>query len=110
MTFTTSDEEAIIGQDYILTCSVEVVENLVNPVIDVQWLNSSDNEVVSGNGITVGAPVVESGTTTTRNLSFNPLSNSHFGCYTCQGCITVDKVSITDNCNQIVLPVTRERK
>ena len=109
VTFTVSDEEAVAGQNYVLTCSAEVVENLVNSAaINVQWLDSMGSPV-SGNGITVGN-AVKSGTMTTRELPLNPLRNSHFGCYTCRGCITVDKASITDHCNQIVLPIASERK
>ena len=108
VTFTASREEVVVGQTYTLTCYVGVVENLVNPAINVQWLDSSDNEVGNGNGITVG-DAMTSGTTTTRDLTFDPLRNDHFGCYTCRGRVTVDEVGVSIP-NQIVLPVASDRK
>ena len=70
----------ISGETYNLTCTVEA-----NVQPTVQWLYSSNGTAVVTNesGITVGTQK-NTGSTTTLTLSFNPLSTSHGGQYTCQ--------------------------
>ena len=69
---------------YVLTCTVmEELEGLTN-MPSLLWLNSSDQVVVDGEGITVGQ-LQQNETTATLVLTFDPVRTSHGGNFTCQG-------------------------
>ena len=75
----TSSGILISGETYNLTCTVEA-----NVPQTVQWLYSSNrSEVTSSGNITVETEKTTN-STTILTLSFNPLSSSHGGQYTCQ--------------------------
>ena len=72
------------GESYVLTCTVmEEIEGLIN-MPSLQWLNSLDQVVTNGEGITVGQ-IQRTDTTATLVLTFDPVRTSHVGNYTCQG-------------------------
>ena len=98
----------MLGQPYTLACNVEVVEGLVVQPI-VQWLNSTSNEPLAGNGITVGALQIF-GSTTSLTLTFDSLSVSDLREYICQGCVSIQKVFIQNHCASTRLCITLERK
>ena len=84
----TSSGAPISGGTYNLTCTVEA-----NVQPTVQWLYSSNGTAVTnGSNITVGTERT-TGSTTILTLSFNPLSTSHGGQYTCQS--TIDSPAST---------------
>ena len=85
----------ISGGTYNLTCTVES-----NVPSTVQWLYSSNGTAVTnGSNITVGTQRTTN-STTTLTLSFNPLSTSHGGQYTCQS--TIDSPASTVNATRSV--------
>ena len=72
------------GGSYTLTCTImEEVVGLTN-MPSLQWLDSSGQEIVDGEGITV-EQTHQNETTTILVLIFDPVRTSHGGEYTCQG-------------------------
>ena len=72
------------GGSYTLTCTImEEVVGLTN-MPSLQWQNSSGQEIVNGEGITVGE-VQQTDTTAILVLTFDLVRTSHGGEYSCQG-------------------------
>ena len=71
------------GGSYILTCSAMTALGLTN-MPSLQWLDSPSGMPVSGIGITVGS-LNQTDTTATLTLTFEPVTPSHGGQYTCLG-------------------------
>ena len=87
----------ISGETYNLTCTVET-----NVPPTVQWLYSSNSsEVTSSGNITVETEKITN-STTILTLSFNPLSTSHGGQYTCQSKIDTPPSTVNATRNVIV--------
>ena len=85
----------ISGETYNLTCTVEA-----NVQPTVQWLYSnSGSRVTNESNITVETEKTTN-STTILTLSFNPLSTSHGGQYTCQS--TTDTPPSTVNATRNV--------
>ena len=77
-------------ETYNLTCTVEA-----NVPLTVQWLYSSNGTAVTNDsGITVGTPR-NTNSTTNLTLSFNPLSTSHEGQYTCRSTTDTPPSTVT---------------
>ena len=108
VTFTASPSEAMLGQPFTLICSVEVVQDLVEQP-NIQWLNSTTNEPLTGDGITVGVLQISS-TTSALTLTFDSLSMSQLREYVCQGCVNIPKVFIQSHCASTKPCITLERK
>ena len=69
---------SVAGDTVTLTCTVDVS---IQPI--VQWIHPNGTIVTNISGITVSLPE-RAGNITTLTLTFNPLSTSHGGPYTCQ--------------------------
>ena len=82
---TTVEGAAIAGQNYSLTCTLELPEGISTPAL-LQWLDST-GPITNGSGTTVGEPQL-AGTTTDITLEFSPLRVSHSGHFTCKATIT----------------------
>jgi len=99
VSFTASSSQIVRGEQYSLTCIVQVVQFLANQP-DVTWLNA-------GNGITVGQPR-RLNTTTTLRFTIDQLDQSHLGVYTCRACISIDNAAIQEHCNNVTAQITLE--
>ena len=73
VTFTATPSSQLVGKSLVLSCTVDVLNDLYNINIDVRIMKS-DGEVVTKN--------TGSGTTT-LNYTFNPLRSSDAGGYQC---------------------------
>ena len=62
------------GESYILECSVCVIESTDLPTIT--WLDPMNNQITSGLQVMT--------TVSGSRLTFNPLTSSHAGSYTCE--------------------------
>ena len=99
---------AMTGQPYSLTCTVQVVQYLA-VIPDVTWLAPDGSPLQSRSGITVGQPV-RNGNITTLRLAVDQLDQSHTGNYTCQACISINKVAIEGHCGCVMAEVTLSGK
>ena len=76
------------GGTYTLNCTATIATGLPgNPTVSLRWLGPSGAAVTSGGGITLGTQATQ-GTTTTRTLTFNPVTVAHAGGYTCQATLS----------------------
>ena len=80
-------ENALNNTDYILTCTVTVIEGITLPVI-VEWVGPDGDVVMSEGNRMVGEEEVQ-GRVSTLSLSFNPVFSSDGGSYTCRAAISV---------------------
>ena len=80
-------ENALNNTDYILTCTVTVIEGITLPVT-VEWVGSDGDVVTSEENKMVGEVEVQ-GTVSTLSLSFSPVFSSDGGSYTCRAAISV---------------------
>ena len=78
----TSSTSSTAGETYSLECSVTVTGSIDQPTIT--WLDPANNIVPSGMVTTAGS---------ISTLTFNPLSASHAGTYTC-GAVVGDEMQI----------------
>jgi len=85
MVSTTVEGAPIAGQNYSLTCTLQLPEGISTPAL-LQWLDSN-GPITNGSGTTVGEPRL-AGTTTDITLEFSPLRVSHNGHFTCKATIT----------------------
>ena len=82
------------GERFELTCTMTVVDHLIaNAIRTLTW---------SGGSVNRGASVKESETTTSgvtssRTLTFSPLSTSHGAEYTCQAEISIPSINVTSS-------------
>ena len=77
------------GSNFVLTCTVTVVEYLtVKPT--VQW---SGGSVGSGNGVMVG-DTTHSGVMSMKTLTFSPLRTSHADLYYCEAIIKIPMIML----------------
>ena len=86
------------GDEYSITCTVEVIDRLiVTPTI--VWIKDSVNtSLVSDDLNTISVPSVFSnisGTLYSLSLFFSSLNTSDAGQYTCQAIITVTEINVT---------------
>ena len=100
------------GDEYNITCTVEVIDRLiVTPTI--VWIKDSVNtSLVSDDQKTISVPSVRSNISNTMyslSLFFSSLNTSDAGQYTCQATITVNKINVTLS-NTSVLNVELQSK
>ena len=86
------------GEEYNITCTVEVIDRLiVTPTI--VWIKDSVNtSLVSDDLNTISVPSVLSNISDTMyslSLFFSSLNTSDAGQYTCQAIITVNEINLT---------------
>ena len=86
------------GEEYNITCTVEVIDRLiVTPTI--VWIKDSVNtSLVSDDLNTISVPPVLSNISDTLyslSLFFSSLNTSDAGQYTCQATITVTEINVT---------------
>ena len=89
--------KAVPGEEYLLNCTVEVIDRLiVTPTI--VWIKDSVNtSLVSDDLNTISVPSVLSNISDTMyslSLFFSSLNTSDAGQYTCQATITVNEINI----------------
>ena len=78
-------ENALNNTDYILTCTVTVIEGITLPVT-VEWVGP-DGDVVTSEGNRMVGEVEVQGTVSTLSLSFSPVFSSDGGSYTCRAAV-----------------------
>ena len=81
-----SSGSIIAGNTLILECTVTIVAGVLN----ITWLNGSNDGLIEGNGIMFNLVTI-SDTVQVYQLIFNPLDYSHIGEYTCQANLTVNR-------------------
>ena len=86
------------GEEYNITCNVEVIDKLiVTPTI--VWIKDSVNtSLVSDDLNTISVPSVLSNISDTMyslSLFFSSLNTSNAGQYRCQAIITVNEINVT---------------
>ena len=81
---TTTDGNAITGQQYGVTCTVLYPEGLTSP-INIDWYGP-EGLLSNGGGIVTGATLSHPSNITTT-LMFNPFRTSHSGRYSCRATI-----------------------
>ena len=90
--------KAVPGEEYLLNCTVEVIDRLI-VIPTVVWIKDSANtSLVSDYLNTISVPSVLSNISDTvysMSLFFSSLNTSDAGQYTCQATITVNKINIT---------------
>ena len=97
------------GEEYNITCTVEVIDRLVvTPTI--VWIKDSVNtSLVSDDVMTISVPSVLSNISDTRyslSLFFSSLNTSDAGQYTCQATITLNEINvIITHTNMLHLPL-----
>ena len=84
-------ENALNNTDYILTCTVTVIEGITLPVT-VEWVGP-DGDVVTSEGNRMVGEVEVQGRVSTLSLSFSPVYFSDGGNYTCRTAISVPWLS-----------------
>ena len=101
-------ENALNNTDYILTCTVTVVEGITLP-ITVEWVGP-DGDVVTSEGNRMVGEVEVQRTVSTLSLSFIPVFSSDGGSYTCRAAISVPWVGSDPAQLQatVDMPVTSE--
>ena len=92
------------GDPLNLTCTVSVVENLVQPP-SVTWTGPG----VGQTDVEEIGPMV-SGAVTTLTLSFNPLRTSHGGQYTCRAVLDIPTAGVSQLDNYSVLNIVVQSK
>ena len=78
------------GEDFVLICSVRVVEHLIaQDIVHVEW---SGGSLGSLNGVVES--IIHNGSYTCNTLIFNGLFPSHGARYTCQAEINISSVNL----------------
>ena len=94
------------GGSYTVTCTImEEVVGLTN-MPSLQWLDSSGQEIVDGEGITV-EQTHQNETTAILVLIFDPLRTSHGGEYTCQGILESPPGMLVNTFHQTVTVLSK---
>lgn len=65
--------DAFVGRPFSLICEINQVEGLTSQELNIQWLDSRGDPVITGNGVSIQGPV-RSGTQTELTLNFDLLS------------------------------------
>ena len=94
----------VAGEMYTLTCAVvELIDGLTG-MPTLQWINSEDSPLVTGDGITV-SELNSTDTSATLTLVFNPLRTSHGGKYICRAMLESPPVEggIVDSITETVI-------
>ena len=81
-----SEDLPVAGYLYAITCTVSLTEG-VSGSLQVQWLDSAGQQLMTSDDIIVGPPVVV-GLTTNLTLRFNPIRLTDDGLYTCMALFT----------------------
>ena len=92
------------GEEYNITCTVEVIDRLIaTPTI--VWIKDSINISLASDDLnTISVPSVLSNISDTMyslSLFFSSLNTSDAGQYTCQATITVNETNITVTNNSV---------
>ena len=80
------------GERFELTCAMTVVEHLIaNAIRTLTWSGGSVGSTAS----VTESETTHNGVTSTRTLTFSPLSTSHGAEYTCHAEISIPAISVT---------------
>ena len=80
------------GENFELVCTMRVVDHLIaNATPTLQWSGGS----VGSSASVTESDTITSGVTSTRTLTFSPLSTSHGTEYTCQAEINILPINVT---------------
>ena len=97
------------GEEYNITCTVEVIDRLIVTPTIVWIKNSVNTSLVSDDLYTISVPSVLSiisDTMYSLSLFFSSLNTSNAGQYTCQATITVNEINVTvSTTNSLDLPL-----
>ena len=90
--------KAVPGEEYLLNCTVEVIDRLI-VIPTIVWIKDSVNtSLVSDDLKSISVPSVLSNISDTMyslSLFFSSLNTSDAGQYTCQATITVNETNVT---------------
>ena len=100
------------GEEYNITCTVEVIDRLI-VIPTIVWTKDSVNtSLVSDDLNTISVPSVLSNISDTLyslSLFFSSLNTSDAGQYTCQAAITVNEIDVTVT-NTILVDLSLQSK
>ena len=86
---TPPDDSAIVGREFVMTCTVTVVRGLT-VIPEVVW-TGPDGNLTGTKNITMGYKQT-SGLVTTRSLSLHSLQSSEGGRYSCMAAVNITKL------------------
>ena len=100
------------GEEYNITCTVEVIDRLiVTPTI--VWIKDSVNtSLVSDDLNSISVPSVLSNISNTMyslSLFFSSLNTSDAGKYTCQATITVNEIDVTVTNTSVLIVILQSK-
>ena len=90
--------KTVPGEEYLLNCTVEVIDRLIVTPTIIWIKNSVNRSLVSDDLKTISVPSVLrniSDTMYSLSLFFSSLNTSDAGQYTCQATITVNEINMT---------------
>ena len=90
--------KAVPGEEYLLNCTVKVIDRLIVTPTIIWIKNSVNRSLVSDDLKTISVPSVLrniSDTMYSLSLFFSSLNTSDAGQYTCQATITVNEINVT---------------
>ena len=85
------DDSAIVGREFVMTCTVIVVRGLM-VIPEVVWTGLEGN-LTDSESITIGDAQI-SGTVTTRSLTLHSLQSSEGGRYSCMADVDIPGLEI----------------
>ena len=86
---TPPDDSAIVGREFVMTCTVTVVEGLT-VIPEVVWIGP-DGNITGTKNITMGYEQT-TGLVTTRSLTLHSLQSSEGGQYSCMAAVNIRKL------------------
>lgn len=85
----------VAGYPYTLTCTIDLTEG-VSGSLQIRWIDSNGQQLLTGDNIVVGPPVISS-LTTNLTLTFKTLRLTDEGVYTCNAILSSPADSLPVN-------------
>ena len=94
------DDSAIVGREFVMTCTVTVVRGLM-VIPEVVWTGPDGNLTATKN-ITIG-DAKTFGSVTTRSLTLHSLQSSERGQYSCNAAVNISGLKIRSGYKQLIV-------